>query len=246
MSEPSPSAPGKAGPPKKQVSPARNAIGLIVLIAVVVVGYFEISARVGYTMAVNALNKRLADEDHGLPTVTETEKLIGKAPDDAGSEFREGSSRYMKKTYTWKGLINNYEVAAYYTPGTELALHHIEAGGEKFQPEPAKAPPPAQSGEPQPDAAKKPQRSKGKGSEKGMSKAGADDKKAPEPEDKAKAAADDKKAPEPEDKTKAAADDKKAPEPEDKTKAAADDKKAPEPKPEDTPKAAADGKTKPD
>ena len=90
MSEPSPSAPGKAGPSKKPVSPARNAIGLVVLIAVVVVGYFEVSAKTGYNAAVNALDKRLEDEDHGLPTMPEAEKLIGKQADDAGSDYQEG------------------------------------------------------------------------------------------------------------------------------------------------------------
>ncbi len=147
MSEPSPSAPGKAGPPKKQVSPARNAIGLVVLIAVVVVGCFEVYAKYfGYNPAANALDKRLKDEDHGLPSLEETEKLIGKPADDVGGEVQVGGNRFLRKTYTWKGLINNYTLAAYYRLGSVPALDHIEAN-EKFEPQPAQTPPPAPSGE---------------------------------------------------------------------------------------------------
>ncbi len=213
MSEPSPSAPGKAGPSKKPVSPARNAISLVVLIAVVVVGYFEVSAKMGYTAAASALDKRLQDEDHGLPTMPEAEKLIGKQADDAGSDYQEGPLKLTKKTYTWKGLIGSYTLAAYYTKQQEPALHHIEAG-EKFQPQPPPTTPAAAGkSETQTDGLKKRQEAEAKALEKGTPKAHDEKAKTPEPK------------------------------PDDKPKADADEKaKTPEPKPDDKPKAAPDEK----
>ena len=213
MSEPSPSAPGKAGPSKKPVSPARNAISLVVLIAVVVVGYFEVSAKMGYTAAASALDKRLQDEDHGLPTMPEAEKLIGKQADDAGSDYQEGPLKLTKKTYTWKGLIGSYTLAAYYTKQQEPALHHIEAG-EKFQPQP---PPDDARGRRQiGDAdgrAQEAPRGGGQGPREGDTQGprreGQDAE--PKPDDKPKADADEKaKTPEPkpDDKPKAAPDEK--------------------------------------
>src|SRR5579875_3484325 len=73
MSGPGSSAPGTASPAKQPVSPARNIIGIIVLIAVVVVGWLEYSAKAGYNAAVTAVNQRLEDEEHGLPTQSEIE-----------------------------------------------------------------------------------------------------------------------------------------------------------------------------
>ena len=35
-------------------------------------------------------------------TQSEAETLIGKAPDDAGSDVQEGTATFTKKTYTWK------------------------------------------------------------------------------------------------------------------------------------------------
>ena len=123
--EQSPSATGKAVPPKKGVSPVRNAIGLVVLIAVVVVGVLRsTSAMASFNSAVNALNDRMADEDKDLMTQSEAETLIGKPPDDAGSDFQLGSATYTKKTYTWKG--------------TDQALH---ADGVLHQGERSRPPP---------------------------------------------------------------------------------------------------------
>jgi hypothetical protein len=214
MSESSPSAPGKAGPPKEPVSPVRNIIGLIVLVAVVVIGYFEVSAKFGYEAAVKAVDKRLQDEDHGLPEQPEAEKLIGKSADDAGSEVQEGSLRLTKKTYTWKGLFSTYTLAAYYTKstrGAEPALHHIEAG-EKFQPQAPPAPEASDtSAPPKAETKEKRQRieGKGKGQPKAEGKAEAatdETPPPPPPEEKAKAAADEPKPPDskPEEKAKAA------------------------------------------
>jgi hypothetical protein len=230
MSEPSPSAPGKAGPPKKQVSPARNAISLVVLVAVVVIGYFEVTAKMGYRAAADALDKRLQEEDRGLPSQEEAEKLIGKPADDAGGEVVESNRALTKKTYTWHGLISHYPLVAYYTKGTPPALFQYEAG-EKVQHE-VNAPPAVtdQSSGPQPKTAPKGKGAGAKGSPKpkGEEKPpAADETKAPEPAEKAP-------EPKPDDKSKAA------------PAAAGNSQPAgsPEPKPDDKPKAAADEKPK--
>jgi hypothetical protein len=229
MSELSPSAPGKAGPPKQPVSPVRNIIGLVVLVAVIVIGYLEYSAKAAYNAAVTKLNKRLEDEEHGLPTESDTAKLIAKQPDDAGTDVQEAGMNFTKKTYTWKALFIPYTLAAYYTKaakGSEPALHHIEAG-EKFQPLPPAPAAPSTSEAPPPEALKKRAAAESRGMRKGQAegkgKAPADEKQAPEPEEKAKAPADEKAKAPADEKTKAAAD-QKAPEPEQKSKAATDEK----------------------
>ena len=91
MSEFSSSATGKAGAPKKPVSPVRNIIGLVVLIAVCVVGWFQYSALAGYNAAVNELEARSQEEDKDLMTESEAETLLDKEPDDAGTDVQEGN-----------------------------------------------------------------------------------------------------------------------------------------------------------
>jgi hypothetical protein len=228
-------APGEPGPPKKKgVSPARNAIGLVALIAVVVIGVIQYTAMARFNSAVNALNVRMEDENKDLVTQAEAEALIGKAPDDAGGDVLLGTATYTRKTYTWKALLKSYTLAAYYTRGTNPALHHIESEGAKYEPEPNAAPPPptisAEGGGPPPGMPKsggagKSQGPRGKGTGKGKG-APKDQEKRPA-DDKAKAGTDEKaKGPEPKPDEKAAADEKaKGPEPkaDDKAKAAADE-----------------------
>ena len=235
MSEMSSSAPEKSGPAKKPVSPARNVIGLIVLVAVVVVGGLEVWAKFGYNSAVNALNDRMKDEDKGLMTLPEAETMIGKAPDDAGSDVQEGNFTFLKKNYTWKGLISSYTLSAYYTNKTAPALHHIEAGKE-YTPEPRATPPLPEAGA-LPLPGMRPVDPSSQKVAKQSKKAKADDKK-PAADEKAKA--DDKK---PAADEKAKADDKK---PAADEKAKADDKKpaADEKAKADDKKPAADEKAK--
>ncbi len=174
MSEPSTSEPVKAGPAKEPVSPVRNIIGLVVLVAVVAFGWFEYSAKARYNSVVNALNDRMAKEDLGLMTQAEAEQAIGKAPDDAGGDAQVGGFDYTRKTYTWKGLIKTYTLAAYYTKDREPSLHHIEAG-ETFDPEANNRPalaeaapgPPSSSGPPPSGAMRKFGDGRGKAGRKG-------------------------------------------------------------------------------
>ena len=125
MSEPRSSATGKADAPKKPVSPVRNIIGLVVLIVLVVVVWFEYSAYFGYRAAVNGLNERTKDEDQGLMPEAEAEKLIGRRPTMPAPTSRMATATYLKKDYTWKGVINTYTLAAYYTKAKAPALHHF-------------------------------------------------------------------------------------------------------------------------
>lgn len=211
-----PAAAGPAVPPKKGVSPARNAIGLVVLIAVVVIGVFQYTAMASFNSAVNALNDRMALEDKDLMTQPEAEALIGKAPDDAGSDFQIGSATYTKKTYTWKALIKSYTLTAYYTKGNVPALHHTETEGAKYEPETHAAPAPsgisAKDGGPgrgmvKSGGGKKSGNGKGKG--KAKAEGAPKDQEKPQADDKAKAGADENaKGPEPkpDDKAKAGAD----------------------------------------
>jgi hypothetical protein len=130
-----------AAPPKQGVSPARNAIGLIALLAVVTVGVLQYTAMGKFNATVNSLNARMDDENRDLMPQEEAEALIGRAPDDAGSDFHEGTATYTRKTYTWWAPLKSYTLAAYYTRGTPPALHHTESEGAKFVREETAAPP---------------------------------------------------------------------------------------------------------
>jgi hypothetical protein len=134
MSEPNSSAVGKAGAPKKPVSPVRNIVGIVVLIAVCVAGWFQYSALAGYNAAVNALETRSQEEGKDLMTESEAAELLKKEPDDAGSDFKEGNATYTKKTYTWRGL-KSYTVTAFYTKSKAPALHHFETSEKKYEAE---------------------------------------------------------------------------------------------------------------
>jgi hypothetical protein len=136
MSDMSSSGTEKPSSPKKQVSSARNAIGVIVLVIVAGAGWFEYSAKSGYNAAVTALDKETQDEVKGFLGGQEAERLIGKAPDDAGSDFQDGSRTFTKKTYTWRGLLKPYTLTAFYTKEKDVHLHHFETDAKKLPPEP--------------------------------------------------------------------------------------------------------------
>ena len=137
----------KAAAPKKPISPARHLIGLVVLIAVLAVGWLEYSAKSGYNAAVNALRARADAEDKELMTVQEAESLLGKSPDGPASEVQDGGQTFTKKTYTWRGLIKSYPLTAFYTKQADSRLHHFETEGAHL---PAAAPPPEPTPAPTP------------------------------------------------------------------------------------------------
>jgi hypothetical protein len=137
MSEVNSPGTDKTGSPKKGVSPVRNVVGIVVLIAVLVIGGFEVSAKIAYTNAVNALNARALDEEKNLLSVQEAESLFGKKPDGPGIDIKENNQPFTKTTYTWQGVFLSYPLTAYYTKGASPGLHHFETEGKKFVPEPA-------------------------------------------------------------------------------------------------------------
>ncbi len=112
---------GKSGDrskPRAKVSPARNVVGLVLLVAFSGAAIFEVMANRGYNGAVTKLEKRLPkdetdpnDKNSGLPTQAEAEKLIGKGPD--GPLVKEGSEQ--RGTYSWQGLRRKYSLKVYYT-----------------------------------------------------------------------------------------------------------------------------------
>ena len=112
MSDPSPSPTENTGSPKKKVSPARNLIGLIALVAVLAVAGFQYAALIRYTVAVKALDARAVDDDKGLMTNQEADSLLGKAPDGPGSDFTEEGRNFTKKTYTWQGPLKSFTLTA--------------------------------------------------------------------------------------------------------------------------------------
>ena len=134
MSEPSSGGPEKTVPAKKPVSPARNIIGLIVLVGVLAYGAYEYSFKNAFNAAVAKLEARTLDEDKGLMTVQEAEGLMGKEPDGPAVDFKENDWTFAKKTYTWRGLLKQYTLTAYYTTEkNEPHLHHYETEGTKVE-----------------------------------------------------------------------------------------------------------------
>jgi hypothetical protein len=134
MSELDSAGPEKTSPEKQHVSPARNIVGLIVLVGVLAFGWLEYTPKRGFNSAVAALEARTADEEKGLMTVPEAEAILGKEADGPAVDVKEGDYNFSKKTYTWRGLLKQYTVTAYYTTEKkEPHLHHYETEGTKFE-----------------------------------------------------------------------------------------------------------------
>ena len=116
-------APGRAGPgPKKKVSPARNAIGLVLLVAFSAVAYLEWDANRRSSAGIARLNRALAEEEGDLLSMEQVEGLLGRGPDGPG--VAEGQEK--KVTYTWRGVFRKYPVVAVYTNKSRPALLRIE------------------------------------------------------------------------------------------------------------------------
>jgi hypothetical protein len=140
MSDPGSAGTENAGSSKTKVSPARNVIGIIVLVAVIVAGWFQYSAVFAYNRAMKALDARTQDEDKGLLEVPEVESLVGKSPDGPGSDFQEGTRNFTRTKYTWRGPLKSYTMTAYYTKGAGPCLHHFEPDGATYVAETVAAP----------------------------------------------------------------------------------------------------------
>ncbi len=136
MSDPGSTSTEKTGSSKKKISPARNVIGIVVLAAVIVVGFFQYSAVFAYNRAMKALDTRTQDEEKGVLAVPEVESLVGKSADGPGSDFDDGTRAFTKTKYTWRGPLKSYTLTAYYTKGAAPSLHHFESDGATYVPEP--------------------------------------------------------------------------------------------------------------
>jgi hypothetical protein len=179
MSVPSSPDSPPTGAPKKGVSPARNIIGLVVLLALVAVVWLEYSAHFGYNGAVKALEARTQDEEKGLMDVQEAETLLGRSPDGPGTDFNDDGRIFTKKTYTWRALLRPKTVTAFYTKEATPHLHHYETQGAKYVEEPnAPAPVPEGTFKTAPDTTKSPTRT-APGTRKAQTKAAPDNKKSP-------------------------------------------------------------------
>lgn len=126
---------------KPPISPARNIVGVVVLIAVVVVGAIQYSQMLGFNAAVKKLETRSQDENADLMTMQDAEGLLGKSPDGPGTDYNDGNYDFLKKTYTWPALLKSYTLTAYYTKGKEPHLHHYETEGAKLEKAPNVEPP---------------------------------------------------------------------------------------------------------
>jgi hypothetical protein len=135
MSDPGSTGAESAATPKKKVSPARNAIGIIFLIVAVSIALSQFYAVLGYKAAVKALDARSQDEDKGLMQVPEVETLLGKSPDGPDTDFQEGNRTFTKKTYTWPAVLKSYTLTVFYTKGLGPCLHHFVPEGAEYTPE---------------------------------------------------------------------------------------------------------------
>jgi hypothetical protein len=152
----SPPETAKATPPKKGVSAARNAVGLVVLIAVAILGYIEYTAKSAFNAAVTGLSARTEDENKGLLTPQEAETIMGgKAPDGPGMDIHDTLRDFTRTTYSWRGIFKPYTITAFYTKGANPYLHHFETEGAKPAPLPESGFNPTTSATPIPASAPK-------------------------------------------------------------------------------------------
>ena len=116
---------GRAKPKgTKKVSPARNAVAVVLLVAFSTVAYLEWNANRQSGAAIARLNQALAkDEDGGdLLSKEQVEGMIGRGPDGPGVD-QDGAT---KVTYTWKGAIRKYPLTTFYTKQSPPKLLRIE------------------------------------------------------------------------------------------------------------------------
>ncbi len=124
--------PQPSSPPTKtgaKVSPARNALGVVLLLVAGTICVLEFSANFGFNRAVKAIEAKIPKDDASdptsqlgeLPSREEVERIIGRSPD--GALVKEGSE--SKATYTWKGLLRKFVLTAYYSNGMNPSLIRI-------------------------------------------------------------------------------------------------------------------------
>lgn len=106
-------AEGSQAKAKAKVSPLRNVLALLLLIALSVVAYMEWNANRQYNAASAKLDKALAKEEGDMLPQDEVEKMIGKKPDGPLVEEKG----VMKARYTWRGVFKTHGITAEYRKG---------------------------------------------------------------------------------------------------------------------------------
>jgi hypothetical protein len=118
------------GKNQKKVSPARNAIGVVLLVSLSTVAYLEWSANRRSGAAISKLNEILGKEEGDLLSMKEVEDLIGRKPDGPAIE----ENGVLKVTYTWKGVFRQYPLFAIYRNQSPPMLLRIGMADGKAPP----------------------------------------------------------------------------------------------------------------
>ncbi|QDV39057.1 hypothetical protein [Tautonia plasticadhaerens] len=127
---PAPDAPPASAAPKEKakVSPTRNAVSLVLLAVLLVVGGLELAALFRFNGAVNKLDQALEANEVDLLPLEQVEEILGKQPD---GPLREGDPGTRQTTYTWQGAIRSHVLTAYYSYGDKPGLVRYEIGDVK-------------------------------------------------------------------------------------------------------------------
>jgi len=109
---------------KKGVSPVRNVIAAVLLVALVIVASLEWAANRRSGAAIRRLNETLATDQDSVDLLSkqQVEDLIGRGPDGPGVE----ENGTLKVRYTWKGVFREYSLTATYKNQVPPKLLRIE------------------------------------------------------------------------------------------------------------------------
>jgi hypothetical protein len=107
---------------KKKVSPVRNVIAFVLLVAFSAIAYLEWNANRQSNAAKTKLNNALAKEEGDLLSQKQVEDLIGRQADGPGVEGGDE----LKVTYTWKGIFRQYPMIAVYKKQNPPKLVRME------------------------------------------------------------------------------------------------------------------------
>ena len=113
---------------RRKVSPARNAIGVVLLLAFSAVAFKEWDANRRSTAAIARLNEALAKDDGDLLSMEQVEGLIGRKPDGPAVPNPGGNpvGQELKVEYTWRGVFRKYPLVAIYTNRSRPSLIRTE------------------------------------------------------------------------------------------------------------------------
>lgn len=96
---------------KKKVSPLRNVLSFLLLIALSAIAFLEWNANQKSGAAIRKVNAALAKEEGDLLTMQQIQDMIGRQPDAPPVE-KDGQ---LHATYTWRGVFRHYRLTAVYT-----------------------------------------------------------------------------------------------------------------------------------